>query len=57
MVIDKSKRLTISISRETKGALDALKHPGQSYEGLIQELIKVWKKEHGVAESVSTTQE
>jgi hypothetical protein len=39
------KQTTLSISRETKGLLDAMKHPGQSYNGLIQEIIKSWKKE------------
>jgi len=47
---DKAKRTTISISRETKGVLDSVKHPGQSYGGLIQELVRLWQKEHGVEE-------
>jgi hypothetical protein len=37
------KQTTLSISRETKASLDSLKHPGQSYNGLIGELVKFWK--------------
>ena len=44
-------RSSISLSRRTKDALDAIKHPGQSCDGLIQELIKLWEKEHGVEET------
>ena len=43
----KKKRASLSISKETKGTLGLIKHTGQSYEGLIQELIKLWEKEHG----------
>jgi len=39
------KQTTLSISKETKGLLASMKHPGQSYNGLIQEIIKSWKKE------------
>ncbi len=46
----KKKRASLSILKETKGMLDSIKHIGQSYEGLIQELIKLWEKEHGVGE-------
>jgi len=42
-----AKRTTISISQRTKEALDSMKHPGQSYDGLLQELIKSWKKKRG----------
>lgn len=51
MVSDKAKRTTISILRETKDALDTIKHTGQSYDGLIQELVRLWKKQHGVEET------
>ncbi len=51
MVSNQGKRLTISILRRTKDSLDSIKHPGQSYDGLIQELIELWEKEHGVEES------
>lgn len=38
------KRASVSISRETKGVLDSIKRPGQSYDGVIQELAMHWKK-------------
>ena len=47
----KAKRTTISILRETKDSLDSIKHTGQSYDGLIQELGRLWKKQHGIEES------
>jgi predicted CopG family antitoxin len=39
------KRVTVSISRETKEVLDSIKHTGQSYDGLIRELVLFRKKE------------
>ncbi|MFH0769002.1 MAG: hypothetical protein V1932_05500 [Chloroflexota bacterium] len=39
------KRGTLSISREAKVMLDSIKHPGQSYSGLIEEIVSFWKKE------------
>jgi len=47
LVVSKAKRNTISISQPTKQILDSIKHPGQSYDGLIRELIKLWEKEYG----------
>ena len=44
VVTNQVKRTTISILRRTKDALDSMKHPGQSYDGLIQELIKFWEQ-------------
>ena len=44
----KKKRVSLSISKETKGMLNPIKHTGQSYNGLIQELVTLWGKEHGV---------
>ncbi|MBA7656651.1 hypothetical protein ES703_64578 [subsurface metagenome] len=38
-----SKRVSLSISRETKAMLDLVKHTGQSYNGLLQELVTSWK--------------
>lgn len=38
-------RTSISVSRQTKANLDSIKHAGQSYNGLIQELVKFWKDE------------
>ena len=40
---EKSKRITIAISQQTKDALDSVKHPGQTYDGVIQELVKFWE--------------
>lgn len=44
------RRVSISVSQQTKEVLDLIKHPGQSYEGVIQELIQLWKKAHPVEE-------
>lgn len=44
------KRVTVSISRETKEFLDSIKHTGQSYEGLIRELVECWRKKQEAEE-------
>ena len=36
------RNTTIAISQQTKDALDSIKHPGQSYEGVIQALVEFW---------------
>lgn len=41
----KRERSCLNISRRTKDDLDSIKHSGQSYDGLIQELVKFWKDE------------
>ncbi len=46
-MVGESKRLTISVSERTKQDLDAIKHPGQSYDGLLRELVKFWKEKKG----------
>jgi len=38
------KRVSVSISQETKGLLDSIKHRGQSYDGLLHELAMRWKR-------------
>ncbi len=38
------KRASVSISKETKGFLDSIKRPGQSYDGVIREMVTHWKK-------------
>lgn len=38
------KRASVSISKETKGFLDSIKRPGQSYDGVIRELVTYWKR-------------
>jgi len=40
-------RSSLSVSRKTKDSLDSIKHSGQSYDGLIQELVKFWKDKKG----------
>ncbi len=37
-------RANIGISRTTKESLNSIKHYGQSYDGLIQELVGFWKE-------------
>lgn len=37
-------RSSLSVSRRTKDMLDLIKHEGQSYDGLIQELVKFWNE-------------
>jgi hypothetical protein len=39
------KRVSLSVSRETKTMLDSVKHTGQSYNGLLQELVTFWKEQ------------
>lgn len=34
--------ITVRIRRETKARLDKIRHPGQSYDGLFEELLDVW---------------
>lgn len=43
---DENKRTSVAISPQTKKRLDAVKHPGQSYDGLLQELMNIWEKNH-----------
>lgn len=44
---ESTRRSCISVSREAKNALDSIKHEGQSYNGLIQELVKFWQEKKG----------
>jgi len=44
------KRASVSVSRETKGFLDSIKRPGQSYDGVIRELVMCWKKKQEIEE-------
>ncbi|MBI2908918.1 MAG: hypothetical protein HYX92_14845 [Chloroflexi bacterium] len=36
---------TVRISKQTKASLDELRHPGQSYDGVLQELLECWQRE------------
>ena len=38
------KRVSVSVSEETKGLLDSIKHRGQSYDGLLHELAMRWRR-------------
>ena len=44
------KRASVSISKETKGFLDSIKRPGQSYDGAIRELVICWKEKQAAEE-------
>ena len=51
------KRASVSISKETKGFLDSIKRPGQSYDGVIRELVTHWKeKQEAEGKSDSRTE-
>lgn len=39
-------RATVSMSIQTKEELDGIKHTGQSYEGLLRDLVDFWQKAH-----------
>lgn len=43
-------RASLSISKETKGLLDSIKHTGQSYDGLIRELVTYREKKREAEE-------
>ena len=53
MAVNKKKRSSISVKLKTKDALDSLKHAGQSYDGLIQELIKFWNERRKGGDAIS----
>ena len=44
------KRASVSISKDTKGYLDSIKRPGQSYDGVIRELVMCLKKKQEAEE-------
>jgi len=41
------RRPAISLSHQTKAELDSIKRSGQSYDGLIKELVKFWREKQG----------
>ena len=45
MPIDKEKSAPLTIRKTTKERLDAIKHQGQSYDGIIQELLNLYGDE------------
>ena len=50
MAAKEVKRPNISLSHQTKNRLDMIKHRGQSYDGLIQDLINSWREKKGGSE-------
>jgi len=46
------KRASLNITKEVKEKLDEVKHTGQSYDGLIQELVKHWEMRQETKEVV-----
>ena len=42
---DKHIRVTIDVVQETKEGLDFIRRPGQTYNGVIQELLELWKRQ------------
>ncbi len=45
-----SKRASVSVAEETKAVLDSIKRPGQSYDGVIRELVTQWKEKQEAEE-------
>ena len=41
------RRSSISIFSQTKRDLDSIKYTGQSYDGLLQELLEFWREKEG----------
>ena len=42
--MNKKQRASLNITLEAKLELDSVKSPGQSYDGIIQELVKFYKE-------------
>ena len=41
---NRPNKTTIWVDRTTKAALDVIRHPGQTYDGLLRELlVSFWK--------------
>ncbi len=38
------RHYSLNIFKQTKDLLSSIKHTGQSYDGLIQDLVKYWKE-------------
>jgi hypothetical protein len=41
----RQERAHISLNSRTRDALDLIKAPGQSYDGIIQQLIRLWNRQ------------
>jgi hypothetical protein len=42
----RQKRAHISLNSRTKDTLDSIRAPGQSYDGVIRQLIKLWDRQN-----------
>ena len=40
------RRAYISVNSRTKENLDSIRAPGQSYDGIVQQLIKLWNEQN-----------
>jgi len=40
------ERATVNISQEAKDQLDNVRSSGQSYDGIIRELVKFWREKN-----------
>ena len=40
----RERQRCIAVKQQTKDGLDSIKHPGQSYDGVIQDLLEFWKQ-------------
>lgn len=40
----KKKRSQLNVRKDTKDALDSIKHPGQCYDGIIRELVRLYQE-------------
>lgn len=47
MASQEVRRKCISVSQQTKDDLDFIKNTGQSYNGLLQDLVKFWQEKKG----------
>lgn len=45
--MSKKERAALNITLEAKSQLDSIKSAGQSYDGVIRELVKFWKQKKG----------
>ena len=48
---ERQGRATIALSKRTKEVLDEMRHPSQSYDGVIRGLVDFWKKAHPLKEA------
>jgi hypothetical protein len=51
-ITDKKQRVNLNISKEVQLKMDQHRHPGQSYDGFIQEMLAYWKNRQETREFV-----